>query len=406
VTNTFDIRTLTDADIDAILEIDESAFGSDISREYFEEYNRPNWDLDRFIGAFDPALDGELVGVAASYAMDMTFPGAGIHPVAGVTWVGVRPGQQRRGILTALMRHQLDDLHERSAEAVALLTASESAIYSRYGYGPAIDRVRMEGLAGKAFRPGVLVEPVRQVGRAVAMPAVRELYEQLAATTTGFLQRPDSVWHSLLSDHELDRDGATKLLFGIHPQGFVAYRVKQEWGDRAPASQLFVQDICATTPVAWASLWRHVLDYPLISDVAYRRGWLDDPLPDLLLDSRSVRRNVTDHVWARLVDLDRAVPLRTYRVPASVVVGVTDGFCPWNAGTWRLDLDTDGGTAVRTDEAAQVTMDTTDLAAAFLGGQRLHRLVTAGRVRGDAATIETLALALSTPCAPWTPEGF
>ena len=53
MTNTFDIRTLTDADIDAILEIDESAFGTDISREYFEEYNRPNWDLDRFIAAVE-----------------------------------------------------------------------------------------------------------------------------------------------------------------------------------------------------------------------------------------------------------------------------------------------------------------------------------------------------------------
>ena len=147
--------------------------------------NRPSWELDRFIGAFDPALDGEHVGTAAIYSMSMTFPGGRAHPVAGVSWVAVRPGQHRRGILTALMRVQLDELHEQRREAVALLTASEAVIYGRYGYGQAVDRLRLTALAGTGFRPGTVIEPVRQRPRDEALPLIRGLYERAMVERTG-----------------------------------------------------------------------------------------------------------------------------------------------------------------------------------------------------------------------------
>ena len=196
------------------------------------------------------------------------------------------------------------------------------------------------------------------------------------------------------------------MFFALHHDGFVAYRIKPDWTDRGPASTVLVHEISALTPIAWASLWRHVLDYPLVREVVYRRAWVDDPLRDLVVDVRALRMPATDHVWLRLVDLDRAVGLRSYRTACSVTVGLTDAFCPWNAGSWRLELDGQGGTATRVHEKPQVHLDTTDLAAAFLGGPRLGRLAGAGRVVGDPGSIEALAVALSTPLAPWVPEGF
>src|SRR4029453_5268637 len=53
---------------------------------------------------------------------------------AGVTVVGTYPTHRRRGVLRALMRAQLDDVHERG-EPLALLWASEETIYGRFGYG-------------------------------------------------------------------------------------------------------------------------------------------------------------------------------------------------------------------------------------------------------------------------------
>ena len=57
-------------------------------------------------------------------------------PAAGVTLVGVLPTHRRQGVLTRLMRAQLDDVRERG-EPVAFLWASEGAIYGRFGYGMA-----------------------------------------------------------------------------------------------------------------------------------------------------------------------------------------------------------------------------------------------------------------------------
>src|SRR3990170_1348122 len=60
---------------------------------------------------------------------------AGTMPAAAVTWVGVLPTYRRRGVLTALMTHQLHQVHEQGREPIAILWASEPQIYGRFGYG-------------------------------------------------------------------------------------------------------------------------------------------------------------------------------------------------------------------------------------------------------------------------------
>ena len=79
--------------------------------------------------------DGRIVGGASAFEFRFTVPGA-ILPAAGVTIVGVLPTHTRRGVLTQLMRAQLNDVHERG-ESIAVLWASEETIYGRFGYGMA-----------------------------------------------------------------------------------------------------------------------------------------------------------------------------------------------------------------------------------------------------------------------------
>ena len=81
------------------------------------------------------ATDGKaIVAGAGSFPFEMTVPGAMV-PTAGVTVVGVLPTHRRRGILTSMMRRQLDDTRA-GGEPLAALWASEPAIYGRFGYGP------------------------------------------------------------------------------------------------------------------------------------------------------------------------------------------------------------------------------------------------------------------------------
>src|SRR3990167_6107753 len=54
----------------------------------------------------------EIVGGAGDLPFELSVPGGSL-PCAGVTVVGVLPTHRRRGALAAMMRAQLDDVHER-----------------------------------------------------------------------------------------------------------------------------------------------------------------------------------------------------------------------------------------------------------------------------------------------------
>src|SRR3982751_109941 len=94
---------------------------------------------DREASVFEPERSlvaddaGAVVGHAGAYSRELTVPG-GPLPAAYVTLVGVAPTHRRQGLLTRMMRRQLEDIASAGREPVAVLWASESAIYPRYGY--------------------------------------------------------------------------------------------------------------------------------------------------------------------------------------------------------------------------------------------------------------------------------
>src|SRR4051794_22461465 len=120
-------------------------FGEDPSGPYLDE-PPPVAELDRTLGLWE---GDRVVATAGIYSRRLSVPGA-VVPCAGVTWITVAPTHRRRGVLTAIMRRQLDELHERQGEPVAALWAAEYPIYGRFGYAPATFR---GGLSGLTERP-------------------------------------------------------------------------------------------------------------------------------------------------------------------------------------------------------------------------------------------------------------
>ena len=135
-------------------------------RVFHDEYVRPLEPMRRYssLSAVSFQVDG-LISTCGAYSRTLTVPG-GTVPAAAVTLVTVQASHRRRGLLTEMMKHQLQDIHERGEEPVALLWASESAIYGRFGYGHASPQVRLAGkIAATASVPMsiLLQEPVRSV---------------------------------------------------------------------------------------------------------------------------------------------------------------------------------------------------------------------------------------------------
>ena len=153
-----------------------------------------------------------------------------------------------------------------------------------------------------------------------------------------------------------------------------------------PGRELFAAD-----PEAYAritgSCWTSISP----ATVEVRSRPVDDPLLHLLADRAAPGRRSRDALYVRLVDLDRALGLRTCPTPVDVVLDVRDAFCPWNAGRWRLSGDASGAICARTSDPADVALSATELGAAYLGGTSLGTLARAGRVemtRGSLAVVD------------------
>ena len=333
-------------------------------------------------GAFD---GDELVGGATMLTRQMTLPGAGPHPVAAVSCVAVAPDHRRRGAMTQLMRAQLHSQHETGGDAFAALYASEGDIYSRFGYGLAGHRAFFAVPRGAEFQSTVDIRDgrIREVDQETALPLMHHLHTKVAPTRVGWLGRTKAAWQAflVLDKAELVRENVTKWRYAIHPEGYAIYNVKQKWDSRKPENEVYAKEVLATTPQAYAALWRYLLDIDLTALVRAETA-ADDPIIHMLKDATDNSRLVQDGLWARIIDVDRALPLRTYSAPIDVVLAVEDTFCPWNAGSWRLVAEADGtATVTRTDAEPDLALSASELGAVFLGGTTVQELVAAQRIR-------------------------
>src|SRR5438445_11759857 len=135
----FEIRPVAPDEFAEFVRVEHIPFGQHVSNEDIEAIQAATGN-ERHLAAFE---DGRMVATAGDWAMELTLPGLTTVSAPGVTAVGALPTHRRRGLLTALMRRQLDDFGE-GGEPVAVLTASEGAIYGRFGYGLASTHVQVE----------------------------------------------------------------------------------------------------------------------------------------------------------------------------------------------------------------------------------------------------------------------
>jgi predicted acetyltransferase len=373
----------------------------------------PHAELDRSLGLWD---GDRVVATAGIYSRELTVPGA-VVPCAGITWVTVSPTHRRRGVLNAIMRRQLTELHEQGREPVAALWAAEAPIYGRFGYAPATWRGNLSGAVQRlALRPDVDAGD----GRVDLVPveeyrtAAVALYDRVRRFVPGNLARGDVWWDRALRDESTQRHGATERRYLVHTDadgtvtGYAAYRVKDGWTDGGePDGTLTVEEVRATGTPAYAALWRFLLGIDLVRTVKVPSASDDDPLRWLLTDSRALHSRPVDALWVRLVDVGRALSARRYPTPINLVFEVRDRFCPWNDGRWALTAGPSGGFCAATESDPDLVVDVEALAAAYLGGVSLASLQAAGRVTEVSPGAVTLAAtAFRWPVSPWCPDEF
>jgi predicted acetyltransferase len=215
------------------------------------------------------------------------------------------------------------------------------------------------------------------------------------------------VWElSRLADPEHWRRGAGPKFFAIveldgEPAGYAIYRIKSDWQDGYSQSQVKLVEAIATSPAATRELYRFIFGIDLVVRV---QGRYDPGSPLFLMmgDPRSLQLKVSEGLWLRFVDLEAALAGRTYGGDDSIVLEVKDSFCPWNAGRWRV-----GETMGRTDDEADLELDTADLASAYLGAFDFNELGAAERVRElNPGALQRATDLFRTSRPPYCPEDF
>jgi predicted acetyltransferase len=399
-----EVRQLKDGEFESFFRAVDFGFGNDTPQSRLDQERRVFEDDRAFV-----ALDGDqIVGTTAAESVPMTVPGGAAVPTAGIAYVGVKPSHRRRGILRAMIDRQLGESRERG-DLLAALWASETPIYGRFGFGMAAPMEHWSISRSQA----AFSEAVDFPGRLTIMspedapPHLQQAYEAARLAWPGMLARGNHWWGFLLADPEHERHGATQKIHTVYRdgdacEGYVTYRINPKDGP-----SLEIEELVWTTGAAHRALWQYCLSVDLMETIRYWNLPPDDPLPWMLRDSRRLRRQSTDGVWIRLMDVQAALGARAYSAEGRIVIRVHDDVCPWNDGAYELEAGVNGASCVATTRAPDMELSVSDLAATYLGGVSFTTLLAARRV--EETTSGALARAdrmFAGDRMPWCPEEF
>ena len=394
----WEIRSIGEEELEAWYLVVTGAEGRDLTASELK-YGGLGVHMDRTLATYDGS---KMVGSAHNEVLDMTVPGTTLKS-AMVAYVGTIPTHRRRGILTALMKRQLEDLYEEGVP-LAHLQASESVIYGRYGYGIgaycedwSIERHHTafkQELTGGGRLSFVSSEEMRK--------QFPEVFSRSNAGRPGVVPLSEHRWNARMWDLEFTRGGASRFFHIVYEtagvvDGYVTYRVK--------GSTLIVRELMAATLAAYANLWRYCFDIDLRTETVARDRPVDDPLPWMLSDPRRLRRSLRDGVWVRLVDVETALAERSYEATGSLVIGVADATCPWNEGQYLVQAGLDGAEVRRTPAEPDIVLSASDLATCYMGAASFSNMARAGRVETHSEDqLELADLMFSTKVRPWSPD--
>lgn len=378
------LRLLEPGELRAVGDVFAPAFGQDDFSEERRQQLGHFYELDRTFGVFE---GDQMVGTSGALSLQVTVPGGGVAPMAGVTMVAVLPTHRRRRILRRMMTALLDQAMERQ-EPLAGLTASEASIYGRFGFGAAAYTMQAE----IATPHGALRMPddpgrVRLVGGDEARTLLPPVFDRSRRQRPGQIGRSDHWWDTFCADPSWAHEGGGQLRVLVHEghdggcDGYLAYRRKEVWRRFVAAGTLHVVEAYADHPLSYLALWRVALESDLVATVSTWQLPVDDPLRHALVDARRLSvAAVHDGLWLRLLDVERALTARAYGVEGDLVLEVVDPFRPRNDGCYHLEVGPDGSACARTDAPPHLGLDVADLGSLFLGGVSATALAGAGRI--------------------------
>ncbi|HET8582023.1 MAG TPA: GNAT family N-acetyltransferase [Jatrophihabitans sp.] len=373
-----------------------------------------DWYPERTWGVRD---HGRWVGTLATEPRVLTVPAAGAGTsdvtVDALTGVTVAATHRRRGLLTAMLDASLRAAKERG-DALAVLVAAEWPIYGRFGYAPAATyadysyRPRERGGVAAAAPEGA----VRQVEADELFKHADAIFDRARRRRPGQIDRAGGWWARQLNVG-FEPVGEQYLWF-LHestdgPDGLLGWRATRRFDIDGTLGALDVTSLVAASDLAERNLWAYLGGIDGVSELTLSNRPVDEPARWLLPNGRALRQTYAgDFLWLALLDVPAALSARGYACEGRLVLEVVDDSrAGYAGGRFRLDASPDGATCAPTTESADLVLPVRALAAAYLGGHRLHGLRLAGGMHEPTpGALGHLDAMLGMPFAPWCQTGF
>jgi len=360
-------------------------------------------------------IDGNMATTYGAWPLTMQLNGRQT-PIAGVTMIGTLPVYRRRSYLRKITSEHFQQLHERGEYAVAALFASRAAIYQRYGYAVVSTRnaytvePRYIDMIPSPAVPGEF----REAGDD-DLAIMLDLYHRFIEGKTGYLSRnkafevapgaPFTVMRTFVPSSVM-----VKVIYleDGKPVGYVIYYADRDTRPGNPGSQLInITDLVWLTTSAYRAIWQYFTNMDLAKDIMWGRVPPDDPLPHLMLEPRNLNVTSGDGLLGRIVDVEKALPLRPYSDEGRLIFEVMDDFCIWNQGKWEVDITNGGMEIRRTDKTPQLVMPVSTLAMLFFGQISSSEAARMGRLDvGDSKALPLWDRVMRTDYRPFCADMF
>ncbi len=362
-------------------------------------------EIDRLL----VCMDGETIaGSGGADSFDMTLPGGTQVPVAGVAYITTAATHRRRGIQRAIMQRIHDDARERG-DVAAILWASQSHLYGRYGYGNSIPMnnwhidLRHAAFAHSPSWTGRYAKAERDD----AIPLMTAAYERARVHRTGMITRTPKRWLYEIHPEKTKDEFFILYLEGDDALGYARYTIEKDPEDEFRGTMRVVEAV-ASTDAAHAAIWRFLLDQELVDDLKAHVRPVDDQLVWMLAEPRRLRRNLTDAIWMKLLDIPAMLEKRTYCVEGTLKLQVFDAETKQSRNL-RLECGPEGAVCRTTNQAPDLIMKESELASIYFGAAECSLLTDLGLVdqrdKSSNAALRADAIFRTSPAA-WNPYHF
>ncbi|MAU24250.1 MAG: hypothetical protein CL706_02425 [Chloroflexi bacterium] len=356
----------------------------------FETWNQPS---DRLIAAFDTDIN-KIVGTGGADKYSMSVPGGNSISMAGIAFMGTLPTHKRKGIFSSMMNKLHCQAKERG-DSIAGLWASQSLLYSRFGYGLATIREDWQINSNHANLSKAKNDSIRfeLVDKNTALEEIPKIYDIFRTCQNGATDRTQGYWNYMLYEDEqtmYNKSGNSGFFFVIaykdnKPSGYAFYNFDKESGvaHEDDKGTLRVEEIISIDRETNNALWHYIFGVELVEEVTFNRRAPNDSLYLMLENPRKLKRDTIDGLWVRIIDPISMLESRTYNYKGNITISISGQNQKDIEGTYLIETDGTNTEVKKVKNKPDIYMRPSDLSSIYFGGTSPGEHFQAGNIDVD-----------------------